>query len=99
MQIVRSQNNIFEKVLRDKEGRLIRARFEVYEIAGKIKAKLLDWEYFDIKTLAGKVLSLAGFIAEKKSEFVPKSENPIASSFFVKDFLYIAGTKARAPTF
>ncbi len=98
MQIVRSQNNIFEKVLRDKEGRLIRARFSVYETAGKIKAKLIDWEYIDIKALVGKVLSLTGFIAGKKTEYIPEQRKPILSPFFAKDFLYVAGTKARAPT-
>ena len=45
MQIVNSKVNIIEKVLRDKQGRLVRARFQVYEIAGRIKARLLDFTY------------------------------------------------------
>ena len=51
-QIIQSQGlpagrhgNIVEKVLRDKEGKLIRARFFVYENGGRIKARLLDFVY------------------------------------------------------
>ena len=36
MQLIKSQGNIVEKVLRDKEGKLIRARFFVYENGGRI---------------------------------------------------------------
>lgn len=98
MQITRSQSNIVEKVLRDKEGRLVRARFQVYEVAGRIKARLLDFVYLDIKELAGKVLSLASKIKEAFSQFTFPHKT-LVPVFVKTETLDINGSKPRAPTF
>jgi hypothetical protein len=97
MQIVHSKNNIVEKVLRDKEGRLVRARFTVYENAGRIKARLLDFVYLDIKELTGKVLAIASKIKEAVLKINFTYQTPTFA--FVKiENLEANGTKARAPT-
>ncbi len=97
MQIIKSQSNIVEKVLRDKEGRLVRARFAVYENAGRIKVRLLDFVYIDIKELAGKVLSLVGF-SKKVSKELNSVYKTVVSPFTYSKILYFSGSKPRAPT-
>ena len=97
MQIVKSQNNIVEKVLRDKEGRLVRARFAIYENAGRIKARLVDFVYIDVKELAGKVLSLVGF-SNKVSTKLNSFYKSVVSPFVYSEILYFSGSKPRAPT-
>ena len=98
MQIIQSKSNLIEKIFRDKEGRLIRARFFVYENAGRIKARLLDFVY--INEIAGKVFSLLGFSNSQYSIFnIPYSANGIVSPYFVSEILYSSGSKPRAPTF
>ncbi len=98
MQIIKSQNNIVEKVLRDKEGRLVRARFAIYENAGRIKARLIDFVYIDVKELAGKVLSLVGF-SNKVSTKLNSFYKAVISPFVYSEILYFSGSKPRAPTF
>lgn len=96
MQITRSQQNIVEKILRDKEGRLVRARFSVYENAGRIKARLLDFTY--IEALKGTVLSLSNFIKAKTDEVFRIFETSYVSPLFSLT-LNFTGSKPRAPTF
>ncbi len=98
MQIVHSKQNIIEKVLRDKEGRLVRARFAVYENAGRIKARLIDFVYLDIKELPGKILSLVGF-SKKAFSKITTIYKTIESLFVYSKILYFSGSKPRAPTF
>ncbi len=95
--IIRSQQNIVEKILRDKEGRLIRARFVVYENAGRIKARLLDWSI--IETLKGSENSLLGFIKEKICISCDISHDIFRTSYFELSTIYSIGSKPRAPTF
>ena len=97
MQIINSSNQIIEKVLRDKEGRLVRARFSVYEIAGRVKARLIDFSY--IETLKGSVLSLSSFIKEKSVQTARVFEKIFTSPYFATDTLTFSGSKPRAPTF
>lgn len=97
MQVIKSQSNIVERVLRDKEGKLIRARFFVYENGGRIKARLLDFVYLaDQLLLKGKELLLS--IVSKTSTTV--------SNFFVlrvttRNYklatVYAIGSKPRGP--
>lgn len=96
MQIVKSQSKIVEKVLRDKEGRLVRARFHIYEVAGRVKARLLDFTF--IETLKGAVVKLAGFVKEKTSNIVSYVST---FNFLLYTFnsLFSIGSKPRAPTF
>jgi hypothetical protein len=95
MQITKSQHNIVEKILRDKEGRLVRARFSVYENAGRIKARLLDFTY--IESLKGAVLALGGFIKQTLVQTVSKFEKVFISPLFSITLNFI-GSKPRAPT-
>lgn len=97
MQIIQSQSNIVEKVLRDKEGRLVRARFQVYEVAGRVKARLLDFSY--IESLKGTVLSLSNYINKKAVCFVQSFNKTFVSPFFPTKALAFTGSKPRAPTF
>jgi hypothetical protein len=96
-QIIKSQNNIVEKVLRDKEGRLVRARFAIYENAGRIKARLLDFVY--IEALKGSILSLSNFIKESTSVATEVLKKYFTSPFFAFNTIYYSGSKPRAPTF
>ncbi len=66
MQIIQSQQNIVERVIRDKEGRLVRARFAIYESAGRIKARLIDFVYLTEQALLnGVTFALHGFSKAK----------------------------------
>jgi len=95
MQITHLKGNKVEKVLRDKEGRLIRATFYVYESAGRIRARLLDFSV--INELSGDTLSLS--IPNKTHSKENSHLNSFVSRYFTKDTLQFSGSKPRAPTF
>jgi hypothetical protein len=97
MQIIQSKSNFVEKVLRDKEGRLVRARFQVFEVAGRIKVRLLDFTY--IEALKGAVLRLAGFTKQKIVNVSLAVKQIFISPYFSTDTLSFNGSKPRAPTF
>ena len=97
MQIIQSKSNIVEKILRDREGRLVRARFAVYEVAGRVKARLIDFTY--INTLKGAVLSLSGLIKEKASPIISVLKNYNQPTFLILNSIFYFGSKPRAPTF
>ena len=97
MQIIHSHGNIVEKVLRDREGRLIRARFFVYENAGRIKGRLLD--FVQIETLKGVAFELVGIVKQKLVRFLNTVRTAFTSGFFSTEILYFSGSKPRAPTF
>lgn len=89
--------NIIEKILRDKEGRLINARFYVYESAGRIKARLIDFTY--IKEL---VHSVVFAISGAVKAIIVWSSEIISNTFEVFlnfQTIYLSGSKPRAPTF
>ena len=96
MQIVSHKGNIVEKILRDKEGRLVRAKFYVYESAGRIKARLLEATL--IAELAGQVLSLFAPLKNKTGQKISFSKS-LVSPYFNKDVLTFLGSKPLAPTF
>jgi hypothetical protein len=100
MNIIQSQGNIVEKVLRDKEGKLIRARFFVYENGGRIKARLLDFVYLAEQTLLNGANFLLSIVSKVKSIFSQSSSvNKYTSPFTTLNTIYFSGSKPRAPTF
>ena len=99
MQIIQSKSSLVEKILRDKEGRLVRAVFCVYENDGRIKARLVDFVYITEKVLKNTVFALSGFTKSKFSQRCHLREGVIISPYFVSDILYSSGSKPRAPTF
>ena len=100
MQIIQSKGNIVEKVIRDKAGNLVRAKFFVFESAGRVKARLLEFTYIEeVKSLAGKILSLSVFKKSKVSLTKFFNGNSVSKSFLTNDILAFSGSKPRAPTF
>lgn len=99
MQIIPSNQKIVEKILRDKDGRLVRATFCVYEKAGHIKARLVDFKYIE-ESLAviKKVFSLNGFV-QKEVRNIETFTRQTVSPYFTLNTLYFFGSKPRAPTF
>ncbi len=99
MNITRSQGNIVEKVLRDKEGKLIRARFFVYENGGRIKARLLDFVYLAEQTLIQSANFLLSTLSKNKA-IVTKfsSAKTYTTPFSILDVISFSGSKPRAPT-
>jgi hypothetical protein len=97
MQIVRSQSDVIEKVFRDKQGRLIRARFAVYEAGGRIKARLLDWQL--IEALVAPLMGLLGHTKRALTQVKTAVFSQLSTFNFSLSTIYFTGTKARAPTF
>ncbi|MEQ1500020.1 MAG: hypothetical protein ABL917_01455 [Parcubacteria group bacterium] len=100
MNLTRSQSNIVEKVIRDKDGKLIRARFFVYENGGRIKARLLDFVYLAEQVLLnGTNLFLSTF--SKTKTIISKFSDVKKYTFAFKTLntIYFSGSKPRAPTF
>jgi hypothetical protein len=97
-QIIQSQGNIVEKVLRDKEGKLIRARFFVYENGGRIKARLLDFVYVTINELPGKVSALLGIVSRKIKNVFSVLNFEFSTFNLELSDIYSIGSKPRAPT-
>lgn len=98
MQLIQSQGNIVEKVLRDKEGKLIRARFFVYENGGRIKARLLDFVYLAEQALlngAGFLLSTISKTKSIVSKVFVSSLEPLTYNLTT---IFSIGSKPRAPT-
>ena len=98
MQITHSKNQFVEKVLRDKEGRLVRATFCVYENGGRVKARLVSVIYLAEKALQSATFALSGFVNKKISPIVNFFGKAVASPYFSVETLYQNGSKPRAPT-
>lgn len=100
MQLTPLRLNTIEKILRDKEGRLVRATFCVYENGGRFKARLVSAVVIDESSIIeNKILTLAG-VAEKGVR--PLSFHVLkrkGSDPFFSNLLYTSGSKPRAPTF
>ncbi len=99
MQIIHSKGNTVEKVIRDKEGKLIRARFFVFESNGRIKARLIDFVYLAPQALLTCANFLLTGITKTKQVFESLVSTPTYSFAFVQDNLDYSGSKPRAPTF
>lgn len=100
MQIIQSKQNIVEKILRDKEGRLVCAKFCIYEYGGRVKARLVDFKYLDEPAqIKGVVFSLIGSVASKASQLRHGvSKLRVVSPYFTFETLNFIGSKPRAPT-
>ncbi len=99
MQVTRSQSNIVEKVIRDKDGKLIRARFFVYENGGRIKARLLDFVYLAEQVLLSSANFLLSVASKTKAVFKKIFNVSLTPSTYTLDPILISGSKPRAPTF
>ena len=99
MQIVQSKSNIVEKIIRDKQGRLVRATFAVYENGGRIKARLVNFVYLTNNFLTGAVLALKGLSNKIKLGFKIYFKQLVPIPVETSETLYSSGSKPRAPTF
>jgi len=99
MQITQSKNQFVEKVLRDKEGRLVRATFCVYENGGRVKARLVSVVYLAEKALKTAVFALSGFVHKKTTPLAQPFAKAVVSPYFNIETLYQNGSKPRAPSF
>ena len=98
MQLARTKGNTIEKILRDKEGRLVRATFYIYENAGRMKARLVDFVYLTEETLKSTKVFLTGFIKTQVSQFKNVINKLNAISFINREILYFSGSKPIAPS-
>ena len=98
MQIVQSKSSLIEKIIRDKDGRLVRATFCIYENAGRMKARLVDFVYLNEKIITKVLQTLPGFLKKKLFTRVTLVNNLVSSPYFVNEILNWSGSKPRAPT-
>ena len=99
MQLTTPKGKFIEKIIRDKNGRLVRASFCVYECNGRARAHLLSAVLIDEHVaIANKVHSLASLVVEKSFGTKIVFQGKIASPYFSSSLLYSSGSKPRAPT-
>lgn len=90
--------NYVERIIRDKNGRLVRATFCVYEYSGHIKARLISAEYIKEDIIENRSTpALVGFVQKELKNFVEYVGETI-SPYFNLNTLYFSGSKPRAPT-
>jgi hypothetical protein len=100
MQITNPRGNFIEKVLRDRNGRLVRATFCVYECNGRAKAHLLSAILIpELGAIEGKTFAIGGTVAYKIPLVSSTSAYFVVSPYFSSELLYSIGSKPRAPTF
>lgn len=99
-QIVSSKTEYVEKILNDKNGRLVRATFCIYEIGGRVKARLVNIEYLEENAVTeNKAARISGSVVRNDFECELRFGCPIVSPYFVSNILYFSGSKPRAPAF
>ena len=99
MNLISKQENIIEKIIRDTDGRLVRATFAVYESNGRVKARLLHVVFIDEPAeIENTVLKLGGFVLPKTFRSAIFPSHKIISPYF-SNLLYVSGSQSRAPTF
>lgn len=90
--------NYIERVIRDKNGQLVRATFCVYECSGQIKARLVSAEYIKEDVVENNITPiLVGFVQKGLKNFI-EYVGETASPYFNLNTLYFSGSKPRAPT-
>ena len=94
----RLRESYIEKVLRDKEGRLVRATFYIYENAGRVKARLVDFVYLTEEFVKSTKVFLVGFFKAQVSQFKNVVNKLNVISFINREILFFSGSKPRAPT-
>ncbi|MEI6396998.1 MAG: hypothetical protein WCO48_02925 [Candidatus Taylorbacteria bacterium] len=97
-----NQQGIFERIVRSRDGQLVRVFFEVYEIGGEFKGRILRAE--PILALAGEsskseCAHIFALCAPTKivSPYHWTVEKKITSPFSIRDFL--TSIKIRAPAY
>lgn len=98
MQLIQSKSNFIEKILRDKEGRLVRATFAVYENGGRIKARLVDFVYLTNKVLNTVIFALTAFSEKISKRIQIYFKQQTLSPVYISEILNKTGSKPRAPT-
>ena len=98
MQLTYSKSSTIEKVLRDKEGRLVRVTFYVYENAGRVKARLVDFVYLGEEIVKSTKIFLTGFLKTQVSNLENVINKLNVISFINREILFFSGSKPRAPT-
>ncbi|MFA7216655.1 MAG: hypothetical protein WC095_01585 [Candidatus Paceibacterota bacterium] len=99
MQITTPRGNLIERILRDKEGRLVRATFCVYEEAGRVKARLLNFVYIEDSLENEEVLFIDTFKDNFEFDLEEGLDHKIISPYFDFNILTFSGSKPRAPSF
>lgn len=99
VKLTQSKNQYFEKILRDKDGKLVRATFCVYENGGRIKARLLEYVYVTSGAISGKVLSLASIVSKTVFDIENGLNSFLEHGTFNLVTIYSLGSKPRAPSF
>lgn len=89
--------NYVERIIRDKNGQLVRATFCVYECNGHIKARLINAELVKEVLQNEKVEILTGFVQKEYRNFI-EYVGATVSPYFSLNTLYFSGSKPRAPT-
>ncbi len=97
MQLSQQRGETIEKVFTYKKGKLVRAKFFVYEREGRLKARLVDLTI--LEQIVGKVTQFLFSLYKKVSENVlillKINPQPAFAKIKVYDF---TGSKPRAPT-
>ncbi len=99
-QLTTPRGKFIEKIVRDANGRLVRATFCVYENGGRIKARLVSSVVIETDVFTSNfVPTLCGTIQKNIFSTKISSESQISSPYFDLNLLYSSGSKPRAPTF
>jgi hypothetical protein len=99
MQLTKNNSSYIEKIIRDAEGRLVRATFCVYENGGRVKARLVSAVVIqESKVLQNKTLFIGSLISKDNGFEDTLSVKKIVSPYFDYNFIYSLGSKPRAPT-
>ncbi|MFA5888811.1 MAG: hypothetical protein WCW47_00505 [Candidatus Paceibacterota bacterium] len=96
-QLTKPIGEYVERIVRDKNGQLVRATFCVYECDGHIKARLINAEIINEYLQKTEILKLGGLTAKWVRNYVEYVGATI-SPYFSLNTLYFSGSKPRAPT-
>lgn len=95
-----NQKGIFEKVIRAKNGALMRVHFEVYEIDGNFRGRVISVESISLLAVgvsnSTKCLP-AVCLAETKAESIVSTYAPIVSPYL--ELYFFMSQPTRAPAF
>ena len=98
MQIIQTRWDIIEKTLRDNSGRLVQARFYIYENAGRIKVRLIDFVYLSQEVVKSAVFFITGFSKNQAKNLRDILCRIVSSPLLAFEILFFSGSKPRAPT-
>lgn len=98
-QLIRSNGKTIERILRDSEGRLIRATFFVYEVNGRIKARLIETSFIEECLAIENKTFLLPYTLSTCQDYSEDISYPLVTSpYFNTNLLYSCGLQPRAPT-